>query len=124
MAEDLLYEGKAKKVFTTDDDGVLLHSYKDDATAFNAQKRGAWKDKGKTNATMSAAICAGYFVKSASTDSRLLKSATRVSLTVSAGTPGESGKPRVATPEPACTRSRSAWLQTNVNASISIVKVD
>ena len=58
MTEDLLYEGKAKKVFTTDDDGVLLHQYKDDATAFNAQKRGSWKDKGKTNATMSAAIFA------------------------------------------------------------------
>ncbi len=58
MTEDLLYEGKAKKVFTTDDDGVLLHRYKDDATAFNAQKRGSWKDKGKTNATMSAAIFA------------------------------------------------------------------
>ncbi|MDP9481157.1 MAG: phosphoribosylaminoimidazolesuccinocarboxamide synthase, partial [Actinomycetota bacterium] len=55
MSETLLYEGKAKKVFTTDDEGVLLHRYKDDATAFNAQKRGSWKDKGKTNATMSAA---------------------------------------------------------------------
>ena len=58
MTENLLYEGKAKKVFTTDDEGVLLHRYKDDATAFNAQKRGSWKDKGKTNATMSAAIFA------------------------------------------------------------------
>ena len=58
MSEELLYEGKAKKVFATDDEGVLLHRYKDDATAFNAQKRGSWKDKGKTNATMSAAIFA------------------------------------------------------------------
>src|ERR671910_799415 len=58
MAEELLYEGKAKKVFTTDDEDVLLHRYKDEATAFNAQKRGSWKDKGKTNATMSAAIFA------------------------------------------------------------------
>jgi phosphoribosylaminoimidazole-succinocarboxamide synthase len=45
MTEELLYEGKAKKVFTTDDENVLLHSYKDEATAFNAQKRGSWKDK-------------------------------------------------------------------------------
>src|SRR5215211_918827 len=37
---------------------MLLHRYKDDATAFNAKKRGSWKDKGKTNATMSAAIFA------------------------------------------------------------------
>ena len=56
MTEELLYEGKAKKVFTTDDENVLLHRYKDEATAFNAQKRGSWKDKGKTNA--SAAIFA------------------------------------------------------------------
>ena len=45
MTEELLYEGKAKKVFTTDDENVLLHRYKDAATAFNAQKRGSWKDK-------------------------------------------------------------------------------
>ena len=56
MTEELLYEGKAKKVFTTDEDYVLLHRYKDDATAFNAQKRGSWKDKGHTNAAISAAL--------------------------------------------------------------------
>jgi phosphoribosylaminoimidazole-succinocarboxamide synthase len=56
MAKTLLYEGKAKKVFATDDGAVLLHRYKDDATAYNAQKRGSWKGKGKTNATMSAAM--------------------------------------------------------------------
>ena len=56
MTEQLLYEGKAKKVFTTDDEGVLLHRYKDEATAFNAKKRGSWEGKGKTNATMSAAL--------------------------------------------------------------------
>jgi|SRR5918998_5400766 phosphoribosylaminoimidazole-succinocarboxamide synthase len=56
MPEELLHEGKAKKVFTTDEEGVLVHRYKDDATAFNAQKRGSWEGKGRTNATMSAAI--------------------------------------------------------------------
>ena len=35
-----LYEGKAKKVFATDDPEVLLVSYKDDATAFNGLKKG------------------------------------------------------------------------------------
>ena len=54
----MLYEGKAKMVFTTDDAGVLLHRYKDDATAFNAKKRGSWEGKGRTNATMSAAVFA------------------------------------------------------------------
>jgi phosphoribosylaminoimidazole-succinocarboxamide synthase len=58
MPETLLYEGKAKKVFATDEENTLLHRYKDDATAFNAQKRGSWRDKGKTNATMSAAMFA------------------------------------------------------------------
>ncbi len=56
MPETLLYEGKAKKVFTTDEEGVLLHRYKDDATAYNAQKRGSWVGKGRTNAAISSAI--------------------------------------------------------------------
>jgi phosphoribosylaminoimidazole-succinocarboxamide synthase len=56
VSEELLYEGKAKKVFVTDDEGTLLHRYKDDATAFNAKKRGSWEGKGRTNATMSAAL--------------------------------------------------------------------
>ncbi len=56
MAEELLYEGKAKKVYVTDEEGVLLHRYKDDATAFDGKKRGTIGGKGRTNATMSAAI--------------------------------------------------------------------
>ncbi|MDP9454568.1 MAG: phosphoribosylaminoimidazolesuccinocarboxamide synthase [Actinobacteria bacterium] len=56
MSERLVYEGKAKKIFATDEEGILLHRYKDDATAFNAQKRGSWVGKGRTNATMSAAL--------------------------------------------------------------------
>jgi phosphoribosylaminoimidazole-succinocarboxamide synthase len=56
VSEELLYEGKAKKVFVTDEEGTLLHRYKDDATAFNAKKRGSWEGKGRTNATMSAAL--------------------------------------------------------------------
>ena len=56
MPEEMLYEGKAKRVFATEDEGVLLHRYKDDATAYNAKKRGSWEGKGKTNATMSAAL--------------------------------------------------------------------
>ena len=58
MTETLLYEGKAKKIFTTDEPDVLVHRYKDDATAFNAKKRGSWEGKGRTNATMSAALFA------------------------------------------------------------------
>jgi phosphoribosylaminoimidazole-succinocarboxamide synthase len=58
MSERLLYEGKAKKVFAIDEEGVLLHRYKDDATAFNAEKRGTIGGKGRVNATMSAAVFA------------------------------------------------------------------
>jgi phosphoribosylaminoimidazole-succinocarboxamide synthase len=44
-----LYEGKAKKVFATDlDDQVIIH-YKDDATAFNGEKKGRIEDKGIMN---------------------------------------------------------------------------
>ncbi len=46
---DLLYEGKAKKVFTTDDPDVLMVSYKDDATAFNGKKKGTIENKGAMN---------------------------------------------------------------------------
>ncbi|MFH1880567.1 MAG: phosphoribosylaminoimidazolesuccinocarboxamide synthase [Bacillota bacterium] len=45
----LLYEGKAKKVFATDDPQVLLVRYKDDATAFNGQKKGIIVGKGAIN---------------------------------------------------------------------------
>lgn len=49
----LLYEGKAKKVFRTNDDNFLIVSYKDDATAFNGQKKGSIAGKGKINNQLS-----------------------------------------------------------------------
>ena len=45
----LLYEGKAKKIFETDNPEVLLVSYKDDATAFNGVKKGIIEGKGLIN---------------------------------------------------------------------------
>ena len=53
-----LYEGKAKKVFLTDDPDVVLVSYKDDATAFNGIKKGQIKDKGIVNN-----ICSNHLFK-------------------------------------------------------------
>ncbi|MCT4598894.1 MAG: phosphoribosylaminoimidazolesuccinocarboxamide synthase [Vallitalea sp.] len=47
--QDLLYEGKAKKVFITDEDNKLIVSYKDDATAFNGVKKGTIQEKGVVN---------------------------------------------------------------------------
>ncbi len=44
-----LYEGKAKKVFLTDDEDVVIVSYKDDATAFNGLKKGQIAGKGIVN---------------------------------------------------------------------------
>ena len=44
-----IYEGKAKKVFATDDPDLVLVSYKDDATAFNGVKRGTIVGKGAIN---------------------------------------------------------------------------
>ena len=51
-----LYEGKAKILYPTDNPEVLLTCYKDDATAFNAQKRGQIRGKGEINCTVSAAL--------------------------------------------------------------------
>ena len=51
-----LYEGKAKKVFATDDPDLLIVSYKDDATAFNGLKRGTVAGKGAINNRMSNAL--------------------------------------------------------------------
>ena len=48
-----LYEGKAKKVFATDDKELVIVSYKDDATAFNGLKKGTIKGKGVINNQMS-----------------------------------------------------------------------
>ena len=48
-----LYEGKAKKVFATDDPEFLIVSYKDDATAFNGLKKGTIIGKGVINNRMS-----------------------------------------------------------------------
>ena len=47
-----LYEGKAKKVFATDDQNMCIVSYKDDATAFNGVKRGTIVGKGVVNNKM------------------------------------------------------------------------
>ncbi|MFA9464288.1 MAG: phosphoribosylaminoimidazolesuccinocarboxamide synthase [Velocimicrobium sp.] len=49
---ELLYEGKAKKVYVSDVEDVLIVDYKDDATAFNGEKKGTIKGKGVINNRM------------------------------------------------------------------------
>ncbi|QSX04979.1 phosphoribosylaminoimidazolesuccinocarboxamide synthase [Sedimentibacter sp. zth1] len=51
-----LYEGKAKKVFKTDNEKEYIVEYKDDATAFNGVKKGTIVGKGVVNNKMTAAI--------------------------------------------------------------------
>ena len=46
---EMIYEGKAKKVFSTNDPNYVIIHFKDDATAFNAQKKGSIQDKGTLN---------------------------------------------------------------------------
>jgi len=54
---ELLYEGKAKKVYATDDEDILIVDYKDDATAFNGQKKGTISGKGVINNKMTNFMC-------------------------------------------------------------------
>ena len=46
---DMLYEGKAKKVYATEDPELYIVDYKDDATAFNGLKKGTIGGKGAIN---------------------------------------------------------------------------
>lgn len=53
---EMLYEGKAKQVFATDKHDEVVVRFKDDATAFNAQKRGSFDRKGEMNNAISTLI--------------------------------------------------------------------
>ena len=56
--KEQLYEGKAKTVFATEDPGLLIVAYKDDATAFNGLKKGTISGKGVINNRMSNRLMA------------------------------------------------------------------
>lgn len=51
-----IYEGKAKRLFTTDDPNVLRMEYKDEATAFNAEKKAEFENKGRLNTAITLAL--------------------------------------------------------------------
>jgi len=53
---ELLYEGKGKRLFKTDDSNVLIAEFKDDLTAFNAEKRGNEQGKGALNCKISTQL--------------------------------------------------------------------
>ncbi len=53
---EMLYEGKAKKIYATDNDDEVIVYYKDDATAFNGEKKGQIEDKGELNNSITSMI--------------------------------------------------------------------
>ena len=55
--KEMLYEGKAKKVYATDVENVYIVDYKDDATAFNGEKKGTIVGKGVINNRMTNFLC-------------------------------------------------------------------
>ena len=90
VKREQLYEGKAKKVFATDDPEFLIVSYKDDATAFNGLKKGTIIGKGVINNRMSNLLMqrlekAGiptHFIKELSDRETLVKKVSIVPLEV------------------------------------------
>lgn len=56
MKKEMLYEGKAKKIYATDKSDEVIVYYKDDATAFNGEKKGQISNKGILNNSITAII--------------------------------------------------------------------
>lgn len=56
MKKEMMYEGKAKKIFKTNLEDKVVVYYKDDATAFNGEKKGAIEDKGVLNNAITSVI--------------------------------------------------------------------
>ena len=53
---EMLYEGKGKKLFATDDEHIVIAEFKDDLTAFNAEKKGKESGKGELNCQISSVL--------------------------------------------------------------------
>ena len=85
-----LYEGKAKILYATEDPTLVIQYFKDDATAFNAQKRGTIVDKGVVNNKIATHVfellaregIPTHFVKRLSDREMLVKRVTIVPLEV------------------------------------------
>ena len=77
----LIYEGKAKMIFASEDPDLVVIKFKDDATAFNAKKKQTFKGKGVLNCSISSYIfdllikneIPTHFIKKLSEDSMLAK---------------------------------------------------
>lgn len=86
----LLYEGKGKKLYATNDDLKVIAEFKDDLTAFNAQKKGNEKGKGSLNCQISTIIfellaregIATHFIESLNENNMLCKKVQIIPLEV------------------------------------------
>jgi phosphoribosylaminoimidazole-succinocarboxamide synthase len=87
---ELLYEGKAKRIYSTDKEGVLRVDYKDDATAFNGEKHAVLTGKGQLNNAISTIIfemlreagVANHFIEKISETEQLVKSVSIIPVEV------------------------------------------
>ena len=90
MKGSLLYEGKAKKVYTTDESDQLILSYKNDATAFNGKKKDEFEGKGRLNNLITSNIfeylhqhqLETHFIKALNETEQLVKKTTIIPLEV------------------------------------------
>ncbi|BDG48979.1 phosphoribosylaminoimidazolesuccinocarboxamide synthase [Parageobacillus sp. KH3-4] len=86
----LLYEGKAKKVYTTDDENILWIEYKDSATAFNGGKKAIIAGKGRLNNEITSLLfsklheagISNHFIQKLSATEQLVKKVTIIPLEV------------------------------------------
>lgn len=87
---ELLYEGKAKRIFSTDDEQIVLIEYKDSATAFNGQKKADITGKGRLNNEITSLLflklqeqgIPSHFIKRISETEQLVKRVSIIPLEV------------------------------------------
>ena len=87
---ELLYEGKAKRIFKTDDEQTVLIEYKDSATAFNGQKKADITGKGRLNNEITSLLflklkeqgIESHFIKQLSETEQLVKKVSIIPLEV------------------------------------------
>lgn len=87
---ELLYEGKAKRLYATEDNGVLLVEFKDSATAFNGEKKSEISGKGSLNNQITSLIfkklkeenIPSHFIEKISETEQLVKKVTIIPLEV------------------------------------------
>ncbi|MFJ5717312.1 phosphoribosylaminoimidazolesuccinocarboxamide synthase [Neobacillus sp. NPDC093127] len=88
--KELLYEGKAKRIYKTDEENTVLVEYKDSATAFNGQKKEIITGKGRLNNEITSLLflklqehgIPSHFIKKISATEQLVKKVTIIPLEV------------------------------------------